>query len=262
MNILVCVKQVPDMESAFHVAADGSRIEEEHLVWRMNEYDRYAVEQALLLKDRLTECTVTALSLGPDRVVEVITKALAMGCDNGVHIADSTGDVTAPLDVAEAIAAHAKEQTYDLILTGMQSEDLGSGMVGVLIGEILSLPSITGVVSFELANGQYILTRELEQGMRASVTAPSPAVITCQTGLNTPRYPTFPNIMKARNKPLRTRCVTTLLPTSRQQQEVSYSVPEKPACTILEGPPEHLAQILADMLRPYVHAASLKGKTT
>ena len=122
MNILVCIKQVPDMESRFKVNAEGDWYDETDLAYRMNEYDEYAVEQAVKLKEQLGEQPdVTVLSIGPDRVGEAIKKALAMGCDRGVHIQDPAYFRKDPWQIASIIAGFARDKKYDLILTGMQS---------------------------------------------------------------------------------------------------------------------------------------------
>ncbi|TYO95789.1 electron transfer flavoprotein, partial [Geothermobacter ehrlichii] len=146
MNILVCIKQVPDMESRFKVAANGTWIEESDLAWRMNEYDEYAVEQAVQLKEQVGGADLTVLSIGPARVKEAIKKALAMGCDRGVQVVDDATHEKDPFQIASVIAAFAREKNFDVIFTGMQSQDRGSGQVGVLLGEMLGIPVLTTAV--------------------------------------------------------------------------------------------------------------------
>ena len=144
MKILVCVKQVPDMESRFKPDGSGTWFEEADLAFRMNEYDEYAVEQAVQLKEQLGgETELTVLSIGPDRVNEAIKKALAMGCDRGVHVQDPAVSLKDPWQIASIIAAHAAGQGYDLIFTGMQSQDRGSAQVGVILAELLGIPCAT-----------------------------------------------------------------------------------------------------------------------
>ena len=171
------------------------------MAFRMNEYDEFAVEEAVRLKEKLGgEPDVTVLSIGPDRVGEVIKKALAMVCDRGVHVRDPESTSRDPWQIASMIAAFAKDKDFDLVFTGMQSQDRGSAQVGPLVAEILGLPCVTTVVAFEWADGLVTLRRELEGGLRAGFRLRCPAVLTCQLGLNTPRYPTLPNIMKAKKK--------------------------------------------------------------
>ena len=138
------------------------------------------------------------LSIGPDRVVETIRKAIAMGCDRGVHIRDDGAEVPDPWQIATIIADYARDRGFDLIFTGMQSMDRGSAQVGVLAAELLGIACATTIVSFSLENATATVARELEGGARGIVRLRLPALVTCQLGLNTPRYPTLPNIMKSR----------------------------------------------------------------
>jgi electron transfer flavoprotein beta subunit len=118
------------------------------LAWRMNEYDEYAVEQAVQLKEQVGEADVTVLSIGSDRVKEPMKKALAMGCDRGVHVVDEASFAKDPFEIASIIATFAKDKGFDMIFTGMQSQDRGSAQVGVLVAEMLGLASISTVVEF------------------------------------------------------------------------------------------------------------------
>ncbi len=250
MNILVCIKQVPDMESKFKVNADGTWYEETDLAWRMNEYDEYAVEQAVQLKEQLGSAELTVLCIGPDRVKETMKKALAMGCDKGAHIADDASHQQDPYAIASLIAAYAKDKSFDLIFTGMQSQDRGSAQVGVQVAEQLGLPSLTTLVDFDYADGTINAKRELEGGMKAKVSCKTPALVTCQLGLNTPRYPTLPNIMKAKRKELLSIPVTDLAPPSVRLATAQLAPPEKKGTgLILEGEPADLADQLIQILK-------------
>ena len=205
MKILVCIKQVPDMESRFKPDAAGIWFSEADLAFRINEYDEYAIEQAVKLKEQLGDAPeVTVLSIGPDRVVEAIKKALAMGCDRAVHVQDPAVHLKDPWQIASIIAAYAKEQAFDVVFTGMQSQDRGSAQVGVSLAEQLGVACATTLIGFEYADGTITAKRELEGGVKGVVKLRIPALVTCQLGLNTPRYPTLPNIMKAKKKPLDT----------------------------------------------------------
>ena len=250
MKILVCIKQVPDMESKFKLNAAGTWYEETDLAWRMNEYDEYAVEQAVQLREQVGEADLTVLSIGPARVRETLKKALAMGCDRGVHIEDDAVHERDPFAIASIIAEFARDQGFDLILTGMQSQDRGSGQVGVLLAELLGLPSITTVVEFAWDGGTVTARRELEGGLRAVVKATGPALVTCQLGLNTPRYPTLPNIMKAKRKELAAVKVAELLKVEPQLETAALRFPEKKGgAQLLEGDPPALADRLIGLLQ-------------
>ena len=244
MNILVCIKQVPDMESKFKVGAEGIWYDSADLAWRMNEYDEYAVEQAVQLKEK-TGADLTVLCVGPDRVKETMKKALAMGCDRGVHVADDASFKKDPFSIASIIAEFAKAKNFDLIFTGMQSQDRGSAQVGVLVAEMLGLPSITTIVGFAFDNGTITVKRELEGGVKAKVTSSTPALVTCQLGLNTPRYPTLPNIMKAKKKELLSIPVADLLKAQDLEETTSLYFPEKKGGgLVLEGDDADLADKL------------------
>ena len=249
MNILVCIKQVPDMESKFKVNGEGTWYDGADLAWRMNEYDEYAVEQAVQLKEK-TNADLTVLCIGPERVKETMKKALAMGCDRGVHVNDDASFKKDPFSIASIIAEFAGPKNFDLIFTGMQSQDRGSAQVGVLIAEMLNLPSITTIVGFSFDSGQISVKRELEGGVKAKVTAPTPALVTCQLGLNTPRYPTLPNIMKAKKKELLSIPVADLLKAQALQETTSLYFPEKKGGgLILEGDVADLADKLIKILK-------------
>jgi len=251
MKILVCVKQVPDMESRFKVRADAAWYEEEDLAFRMNEYDEYAVEEAVRLKENSGGgADVTVLSIGPDRVKETIKKALAMGCDRGVHIKDDDSYRRDPREIASLIFAFAGAKGFDMIFTGMQSQDRGSGQVGALLGEMLDIPCVTTIVGFELTGDDLTVRREFEGGVKAVVKTRLPAVVTCQMGLNTPRYPTLPNIMKAKKKELATLSAEDLTAADRFLDTEKMFVPEKKgAGLVLEGEVDEMADRLVGVLR-------------
>ncbi len=236
MKILVCIKQVPDMESRFKINAEGLWYDESDLAWRMNEYDEYAVEQAVKLKEQVGDAELTVVSLGPDRVREPIKKALAMGCDRGVQIKDDASWRRDPFQVASLLAGYAKDQGFDAIFTGMQSQDRGSAQVGVLLAELLGIPSVSTIVDFAFDAGSVTAKRELEGGVKAVVKVGTPALFTCQLGLNVPRYPTLPNIMKAKKKELLTVEAQSLPGAEALLQVEKAAYPEKKgAGLILEG---------------------------
>ncbi|WP_321366464.1 electron transfer flavoprotein subunit beta/FixA family protein [uncultured Desulfuromusa sp.] len=250
MKILVCIKQVPDMESKFKISADGTWYSTADLAWRMNEYDEYAVEQAVQLKEQIGEADLSVLSIGPDRVKETIKKALAMGCDRGIHVSDEQVHSKDSFEIAAIIAEFAKDKSFDLIFTGMQSQDRGSAQVGVLVAEMLGLPSISTIVEFSYAEEKINAKRELEGGIKALVSSPIPALVTCQLGLNTPRYPTLPNIMKSKKKELLSIVVSELLNVeARQETLITYLPERKGGGLILEGDVDDLADRLIELLK-------------
>lgn len=251
MKILVCVKQVPDMASRFKVSNDGVWYDETDLAFRMNEYDEYAVEQAVQVKEKLgSEPDITVLSIGPDRVIEQIKKALAMGCDRGVHIQDSASYKKGPWQIASAIAGFSRDKNFDLIFTGMQSQDRGSAQVGAILAELLGIPCVTTVVGFAIDNRVITAKRELEGGVKAVVKFSLPALVTCQLGLNTPRYPTLPNIMKAKKKELLTFPVTDFLQETEMTVTANaYAPARKGSGILLEGDVNDMAERLLSILK-------------
>ncbi len=250
MKLLVCIKQVPDMESKFKVNAAGDWYDETDLAWRMNEYDEYAVEQAVQLKEQLGDADLTVLSIGGDRVKETMKKALAMGADRGVQIVDAASYQKDPFAIASLIANFARDKNFDLIFTGMQSQDRGSAQVGVMVAELLGLPCLTTLIEFSYSDGKISAKRELEGGSRALVSCKTPALVTCQLGLNKPRYPTLPNIMKAKKKELLSIPVAELSPPGAQLEVLSMAPPEKKGGgLVLEGEPAELADQLIKILK-------------
>ena len=237
MKILVCVKHVPDMESRFRPDASGAWYAETDLAFRVNEYDEYAIEQAVLLKEQLGgEPEVTVLSVGPERVVEAIKKGLSMGGDRGVHVQDPAAHLRDPWQIASIIAAYAKGEGFDLILTGLQSLDRGSAQVGIAVAEILEYSCASTVIGFEYADGAVTVRRELEGGVKGVVRLKTPALLTCQLGLNHPRYPTLPNIMKAKKKEVVVIPVAELLQQEPRLAMVDFHAPAKKGTgTVLEG---------------------------
>jgi len=244
MKILVCIKQVPDMESKFKINREEIWYDTTDLAWRINEYDEYSIEQAVQLKEQIgAESDLTVLCIGPERVKEAMKKALAMGCDRGVHVADDNAHQKDPYEIAAMIAEFARNKGFDLIFTGMQSQDRGSAQVGVLVAELLGIPSITTIVDFSFDNGRVHARRELEGGTKARVSCAVPALVTCQLGLNTPRYPTLPNIMKAKKKELLSLGVADLHRVEGKQETATIYFPvKKGGGLVLEGDTKDLVE--------------------
>lgn len=251
MKVLVCIKQVPDMESRFKANSTGSWYDETDLAFRMNEYDEYAVEQSVQLREQLGDAAdVTVLSIGPDRVVEVLKKALAMGCDRGVHVQDPAASLKDPWQIASIIAAFARDKGFDLIFTGMQSQDRGSAQVGVAVAELLGYSCATTLVGFSYGDGVITCKRELEGGLKGVVKLRVPALVTCQLGLNVPRYPTLPNIMKAKKKEILAIPVVDLLKEEALAATASVHPPaKKGGGIVLEGELNDMADRLIGILK-------------
>ncbi len=206
MNVIVCVKQVPATESNLQVAAHGSGINRAGLNFVVNPYDEFAVEEALRMKERLGTGEVTILSLRPhaaQKTEEALRSCLAMGADKGVLLSDPAFEGGDSLTVSLVLAAAIRRLPFDLILCGKQAVDDDGGAVGIQVAEILGLPHVAVVNKLEIHQDarRALAHRQIEGGIEV-VETPLPALITCQKGLNEPRYPSLSGIMKAKQKPL------------------------------------------------------------
>jgi electron transfer flavoprotein beta subunit len=173
-----------------------------------------------------------------------------MGADRGVHIADEQSHGKDPFEIASIIAEYAQQQSFDVLFTGMQSQDRGSAQVGVMLAEMLGLPAVTTVVAFAQEEGTVTARRELEGGVKAVIKVKLPALFTCQLGLNTPRYPTLPNIMKAKKKELVSVAVGDLHQVAALASTEKMALPQKKGSgLVLEGEVGALAAQLLGILK-------------
>lgn len=202
MKIAVLVKQVPGSESSLPIKDDQKWIDESVASYVMNPPDNYAIEEALLIKEELGEGEVVIVSKGPERIQKVIREGLAKGADRAIHLKEDTM-ATDPLNIAKSFSTVLKEENFDLIFTGLQSDDTGMGQTGVLIGEILGISTATLVIETDIKENKIKVKRELESGWFQWVTLPLPASISIQSGLNNPRYPSLKGIMGAKRKEIK-----------------------------------------------------------
>lgn len=201
MNIVVCIKQVPDTAAVIKVK-DG-QIDYAGLTWVINPYDEYALEEALRIKERLGEGKVTLLAEGPERVKEALKTSLAMGADEAVHLKDPSFEGSDSYTTAKILAAALKKMPYDLICCGWKGVDADQGVVGITLAEMLDLPHVSFVVKVDIAADKKKATVEKEvEGGHEIVETSLPAVLTAQKGLNEPRYPTLKGIMAVKSKPI------------------------------------------------------------
>ena len=199
MYILVLVKNVPETaEAELKIIDQGRSVETDDLVFAVNEWDNYAVEEAVALKEAHGG-EVTLLTLGDEEAEDVLRRGLAMGADRAVHICDEDLEGSDPLTVARAVKRALEGREFDLILTGAQSSDLGQAQTGVLLAQLLDLPYATLAVSLEIKDGRALVERELEANTLERVELPLPALITIQSGINRPRYVSILGIRKVRN---------------------------------------------------------------
>src|ERR1035441_3001361 len=199
LKIGVFVRSVPAKDAPLAIAEVGGWIREADIGFETNEPDGFALEEALRLKEKHGG-EVIAVSMGPERVKQTIKEALAKGADRGIHISDNEFFKLDPLGSARSLAAAIQGENFDLILTGLQSDDQGFGQTGVLLAELLGRPHATIIMQIEVNDGRMKLKRELEAGWFQWVELPLPAVITIQSGINKPRYATLKGIMAAKKK--------------------------------------------------------------
>ncbi|MCX5853043.1 MAG: electron transfer flavoprotein subunit beta/FixA family protein [Deltaproteobacteria bacterium] len=250
MNIIACVKQVPDTETQIRVKPDGSGIDETGIKWVMNPYDEFGVEEALRLKEKIGG-EVTIVSLGPARALESIRTALAMGADKGIHINDPALDGADAYNTAMAMAAAIKSIPYDMIFCGQRAIDDDSGQVGAILAELLDIPQMTVVTKVDVDGNAVKVIRPIE-GAQLLIESSLPCVITAQKGLNEPRYASLPGIMKAKKKPVDVFDAASLGVTVDIKARVAKTMPppaRPPGKIICGEDPAEKARELAKLLR-------------
>jgi electron transfer flavoprotein beta subunit len=250
MKIIVAIKQVPVRDSQLRVEANGRWIQEADLSFEINEPDAYALEEALQLKEKHGG-EVIALCAGPARAAQTIREALAKGADRAIHIEEEGLNTLDTLGVAKLLAGAVKTENPDLILTGLQSDDLGYGQTGVVLAELLGITSSTIIMHVEVNDKSIRVKRELEDGWFQHITMPLPAVLTIQSGINKLRYATLMGIKKAKSKEIKRVTLAELgtAATATATIEKIY-VPHKSKQTqIFEGDAKSAAAELVEKLK-------------
>jgi electron transfer flavoprotein beta subunit len=247
MKIAVCIKQVPTRDWQPRLNESRTWIREQDATYEMNEPDAYALEESLRLKEKHGG-EVVVCSAGPARVSQVIREALARGADRAIHIEDEGVGAADAFVIAEALAGAMKAEAFDLVLTGLQSDDQGFAQTGVVLAERLGLPHATIIMEVEAGADRLRVKRELEGGWFQWVTMPMPSVLTIQSGINQLRYATLKGIMGAKKKEIRK--VAAASGSTARQKIVSLYVPEKTKKTqIISGSPAEAARELVRRLR-------------
>lgn len=247
MRIAVCIKQVPTREWQPRLNEAKTWIREQDASFEMNEPDAYALEESLRLKERHGG-EVVVCSAGPARVAQVIREALARGADRAIHVESDDLAGADAFVVADALASAMREAQFDLILTGLQSDDQGFGQTGVILAERLGLPHATIIMEVRVEGNGLKVKRELEGGWFQWVSLPLPAVLTIQSGINQLRYATLKGIMAAKKKEVRR--VTPAAPARARQRILRLYLPEKAKNTrMIGGSPAEAAKELVRVLR-------------
>jgi electron transfer flavoprotein beta subunit len=250
MKILVSIKQVPSRDSQLRVDAGGHWIQENDLTFEVNEPDAFALEEALRLKEKHGG-EVVALLAGPARAAQTIREALAKGADRAIHIEEENLAAFDTLGVAKLLAKAAEAEKPDLILTGLQSDDLGYGQTGVVMAELLGLPHGTIIMAVEIIDSGIRVKRELEDGWFQNVEMPLPAILTIQSGINKLRYATLMGIKKAKTKEVKRLTAAELGVTAAPTASIErVYLPQRTKQTqLLDGSPREAAAKLVEKLR-------------
>ncbi len=257
MDIIVCVKHIPETaEAEITIDKSRKRIETEDLVFDINEWDDYALEEAVLLKEKLGG-SVTAVTVGSEEADSTLRKCLARGADRAIRLTDKAFEGSDGYATAKILHSAIKDLPHDLILTGAQAGDDGYAQVGVTLAELLGIPHATMVKKIELTEDQVRVNRELEGGLEEIVEVKLPALLTIQTGINEPRYVSIMGIRRARKKEIK---VLGLSDLGLKEDEVGESgswitvermfvPPVEKEVEILEGTSDEVTSKITEILR-------------
>jgi electron transfer flavoprotein beta subunit len=266
MKILVPVKRVAALEDDFRIRADGRDVEEEFLSFDLNEWDNFALEQAVLIKEAAgAEVQVVVVTVGPDDADDVLRTCLAKGADRAIRVWDGALAGSDPIAIARVLAAVARRESPGLVFAGAQSADHGHATTGIALASLLDWPHVAVVAGLSYAAGQdrATATRELEAGFLQDVEVACPAVLTIQLGINKPRYASLRAIKQAAAKPIETPALSDLGieagavgPAGSGSRVRRVYIPEKGRAQLIEGSAEQQAARLAQIIREYTDKAA------
>jgi electron transfer flavoprotein beta subunit len=247
VKIAVCIKQVPARDSVLRL--QGDRLQDSDLSYEINEPDAYALEEGLQLKEKHGG-EVVVICAGPERAGSTIRETLAKGADRAIHIEGDLDNVD-PLGTATLMAKALEAEKPDLVLTGLQSDDLGYGQTGVILAELMGLPHATIIMSVDISGANMKVKRELENGYFQHVEIPLPALLTMQSGSNKLRYATLMGIKKAKTKEVRKVSVEDLggLPAATVTTTRLFIPERSKQSQIFDGDPRQAAAKLVEKLR-------------
>lgn len=257
MDIVVCVKHVPETaEAELKIDSTGKTIEKTGLVYDINEWDDYALEEAVRIKEKQGG-TVTAITIGTQDSESTLRKCLARGADTAIRLTDPKFENSDAYATAKILHSTIKNLHYDLILTGMQAADDGSAMIGPILAELLNIPHVTMVKKLELATGTAKANRELEGGLEEQIEIKLPALASIQTGINEPRYVSIMGIRKAMQKEIK---IMALPDTGLTEADVGpagswitvdklYVPPVEKQAEFLKGTPDEIATRIAEIIK-------------
>lgn len=259
MKIGVLVKQVPDTETKIRIASDAKDIVRDGIKYVLNPYDELAVEQALLVKEKVGgDASVTTVSLGPARVSETLRTTLAMGADRAVHLKDDAFTAQDVLATARALSSVLRQEAFDVIFAGKMAIDDNASTVATATAQLLDMPCVNLVFGFELSDDKSAATvRRRIDGGEEVVACALPAIFTCEKGLNEPRYASLTGIMKAKKKPIEEKTAADLGLEAGQIGEAGSGtrlvklmpLPERGDCRFIEGDAAAASRELVNLLR-------------
>jgi electron transfer flavoprotein beta subunit len=258
MKILVVIKQVPDSTTNIKIRPDGEDIERAGVKMVVDPFDEFAIEQAVRLKEQRSDVeSVTALIAGPAQAAEAMRTALAVGADDGIHLKDEAFEKLDELQLAAVLAAVIKDGGYDIVLRGKQEIDLDSGQLGPALAEALDWPHVGAVIKFEVSDdGRSFIAHRRIEGAEERVEVPLPALITADKGLCEMRYPSLPNLMKAKKKPVKVMTAADVPGFGELAASVGGSrmhrfapPPQRPPGKILKGEIDETVKELVKLLR-------------
>lgn len=257
MDVVVCVKHVPETaEAELKIDGTGKNIEKAGLVYDINEWDDYALEEAVRIREKQGG-TVTAITIGSEDSDSTLRKCLARGADKAIRLTDPKFEGSDGYAIAKILHSIIKTLHYDLILVGMQAGDDSNATVGPILAQMLSIPHATMVKKLELASGSAKVNRELEGGLEEQLEVKLPALFSIQTGINEPRYVSIMGIRKAMQKEIK---VMTLADTGLAETDVGsmgswlttdklYVPPVEKQAEFLKGTPDDMAAKVAEILK-------------
>jgi electron transfer flavoprotein beta subunit len=253
MKILLCVKQVPEADSSIKIDDSTGWIQADTIdAFKMNRLDEFTVEEALLIKESAPGTSIDVITVGPERCEEVVRRAIGMGADSGAWIQTTSGGYQSPFNIASWIADFARKKNYTLILTGAMSEDDMQGQIGPMLGARLGLPWATCVIFEKIARDRksIYVEREIEGGNRDTLELKLPAVITIQSGINTPRWPSLSNLLRANSQDLEKIYIDEHTERPEMEHLVEVGYPQKTrAGMVLSGSQAEKAARLLKLLQ-------------
>jgi len=249
MDIIICIKRVPDISDLeIEIAPGGRDIRRDDLVYGVNEWDNFAIEEAVRLKEAHGG-TVTALTVGDEDSEEVLRRALAMGVDEAIRLAPSDAETLDALGVASILAGAIEGRSFDLILTGSVSSDSSSGLVGGVLAAQLGIPQVALATAIEVAGETVRVRHEVEAGLERVVEMDLPALVTVQTGINEPRYVSIRGIRKVAGIEVPVVAVDSSAESPWVSVEEIFVPSVDRRAEILEGPPEEVVDQLVERLK-------------